>query len=103
MSSGTLANAVESGSVAAGNEETGELGHSAADIVLIPAFKGVLFVINLVKSYSPVDALSTGRMITWGELASAFIKMVLIIGGSFAVMGIFFFNRRELATAQGTQ
>jgi hypothetical protein len=103
LSSGTLANAVESGSVAAGNEETGELGHSAADIVLIPAFKGVLFVINLVKSYSPVDALSTGRMITWGELASAFIKMVLIIGGSFAVMGIFFFNRRELATAQGTQ
>jgi hypothetical protein len=98
-----LADAVDAGSVAAGNEETGEAGHSAADVVLIPAFKGVLTVINLIKSYSPVEALSTGRSITWGELGSAFARIVLIIGGVFALAGMFFFNRRELATAQGTQ
>ena len=40
LSSGTLADAVESGSVAGGNEETGVVGHSGADVVLIPAFKG---------------------------------------------------------------
>src|SRR5882757_9417171 len=60
MSSGTLSESVESGSVAAGNEETGQAGHSVMDSVLIPAFKGVLSVISLVKSFSPVDALSTG-------------------------------------------
>ena len=103
LSSGTLAESVESGSVAAGNEETGQAGYSIADIVLIPAFKGVLAVISLVKNYSPIDALSSGRSITWGELGSAFAQIVILVGGAFAVAGILLFNRRELATAQGTQ
>ena len=103
LSSGMLADAVDSGSVAAGNEETGQAGHSIADSVLIPAFKGVLAVISLVKNYSPIEALSSGRCITWGELGLAFAQIVLLVGGVFAVAGIFFFNRRELATAQGTQ
>ncbi len=103
MASGTLADAIDSGSVAAGNEETGQAGHSAADVVLIPAFKAMLSVIRLVQNYSPIDALSTGRSITWLELGSAFAQIVLLIGGIFAVAGIVFFNRRELATAQGTQ
>jgi len=67
MSSGTLSDAVESGTVAGGNEETGVMGHSAADMVLIPMFKGMLHVIKLVQSFSPIDALSSGRAITWGE------------------------------------
>ena len=52
---------IDSGSVAAGNEETGVAGHSVADVVLIPAFKGMLAVINLVQNFSPIDSLSTGR------------------------------------------
>ena len=103
FSSGTLAESVQSGSVAAGNEETGQAGHSVMDVVLIPAFKGVLAVISLVKNYSPIEALSSGRNITWGELAMAFAQVVVLVGGFFAVAGIAFFNRRELATAQGTQ
>ena len=103
LSSSTLAESVESGSVVAGNEETGQSGHSAADLVLIPAFKGMLAVISLVKNYSPIDALSSGRSITWGELAAAFAQVVLLVGGIFAAAGIIFFNRRELAAAQGTQ
>ena len=103
FSSGTLADAIDSGSVAAGNEETGQGGHSVLDVVLIPAFKGVLTVISLVKSYSPVDSLSNGRSITWGELSLAFAQVVLLVGGIFSAAGIFFFSRRELATAQGTQ
>jgi hypothetical protein len=102
LSSGMLADAVDSGSVAAGNEETGQAGHSVMDIVLIPLFKSLLQVIKLVQGYSPVDSLSTGRSITWGELGLAFTQIVLLIGGIFAVTGIIFFNRRELATAQGT-
>ncbi len=103
FSSGTLAESVDSGTVAAGNEETGQLGHSIMDVVLIPAFKGVLAVVNLAKSFSPIDALSSGRSITWSELGLAFAQIVLLLGGFFAAAGIIFFNRRELATAQGTQ
>jgi hypothetical protein len=103
LSSGTLASSVESGSVAAGDEEAGTAGYSPVDFILIPAFKGVLAVIQLVESFSPIDSLSSGRSITWGELATSFAQVVVLIGGAFALLGIIFFNRRELATAQGTQ
>jgi len=47
--------------------------------------------------------MDAGRSITWGELGLAFTQVVLLLGGLFAVAGIICFNRRELATAQGTQ
>ncbi len=103
LSSGTLADAVESGTVVGGNEETGVMGHSGADLVLIPMFKGILSVTRLVENFSPIDSLSTGRAITWGELGLAFSQIVLLIGGFFALAGIGLFHRRELAAAQGTQ
>jgi len=103
LSSGTLSDAVDSGTVAAGNEEKGIAGHSVADVVLIPAFKGILSVVQLVQNYSPIDALSTGRSVSWTELGTAFVQIVLVLGGFFALFGIICFNRRELATTQGTQ
>src|SRR5208282_6359266 len=103
FSSGTLADAVESGTVVGGNEETGVMGHSAADAVLIPVFKAMLTATRLVQNFSPIDSLSTGRVITWGELGLAFSQIVLLIGGIFTLAGIVLFHRRELATAQGTQ
>ena len=103
LSSGTLAETVASGTVAAGDAETGAPGHSVVDVVFIPAFKGVLGVIKLVVSFSPVDSLSSGREITWGELGAAFGQIVLLLGGVAGIIGMVLFNRRELATAQGNQ
>ena len=103
LSGGTLADTVENGTVGVGNEEKGIAGHSVADGVLIPMFKGMLVVINLSEKFSPIDALSTGRSIPWSELGAAFGQIVLLIGGIIAVVGIILFNRRELATAQGNQ
>ncbi len=40
LSSGTLAESVQSGSVAAGNEETGVAGHSVADVGLDSGVQG---------------------------------------------------------------
>jgi hypothetical protein len=101
LSSGTLAEAVDAGTVVGGNGETGVMGHSLLDMVLIPLFKAFLTVINLVKAFSPVDALSSGRSISWTELGTAFGQIVLLLGGIIGGIGILFFNRRELATAQG--
>jgi hypothetical protein len=103
LSSGTLVDAVESGTVGVGDEEKGIAGHSAADVVLIPLFKGILAVVNLTKNVSPIDLLSTGRAISWGDLGMAFGQIVLLLGGIIAIIGIALFNRRELATAQGNQ
>ena len=103
LSSGTLAEAVDAGTVVGGNGETGVMGHSPVDMVLIPLFKAFLTVINLVKFFSPVDALSSGRSISWTELGTAFGQIVLLLGGIIGGIGILLFNRRELATAQGNQ
>jgi hypothetical protein len=103
LSSGTLADAVDSGTVVGGNEETGVMGHSGADVILIPLFKGLLVLTQLAKNFSPIDALSTGRSIPWSELGLAFGQIVFLLGGIFGIVGIVCFNRRELATAQGNQ
>jgi hypothetical protein len=103
LSSGTLAEAVEAGTVASGNSETGIMGHSGADMVLIPFYNGILAVTGLMKNFSPIDSLSTGRSIPWSELGAAFGQIVLLLGGVISLFGIILFSRRELATAQGTQ
>ncbi|HXU75016.1 MAG TPA: hypothetical protein VN794_00535 [Methylomirabilota bacterium] len=103
LSSGTLANAVSEGTLGGYNAEKGTPGHTAVDTVAIPVFQGVLAVINLAKQFSPIESLSSGRSITWGQLALAFSQIVLLLGGVFAVIGVAAFSRRELATAQGTQ
>ncbi len=52
------------------DEEHGAAGHSPLDSVVIPVFRAVLQVINLVKEFSPIDSLSTGRSITWGAVGT---------------------------------
>jgi hypothetical protein len=101
FSSSTMANAVSEGTIAGYSEESSTSGHSPLDVVVIPAFRGLLSVISLAKDFSPVDALSTGRSITWTQLARAFAQIVLLLGGIIGLTGIIIFNRRELATAQG--
>ncbi len=103
LSSGTLSNVVSDGTIMGYNEEKGTKGHSAVDNVMVPAFRGILEVINLVQGFSPIDSLTTGRLITWAQLGLAVSQIVLLMGGIVGVSGILIFNRRELATAQGTQ
>jgi ABC-type transport system involved in multi-copper enzyme maturation permease subunit len=103
LSSGTIANAVEEGTIANYNAEKGVKGFTPADLVVIPAFRAVLKTVHLATNFSPIDSLSTGRSITWTQLGQAFGQIVLFLGGILGLLGIIFFNRRELATAQGTQ
>jgi hypothetical protein len=103
LSSGTLTNVVSDGTIMGYNEEKGTKGHSPLDNVAVPIFRGMLNVINLVQQYSPIDSLTTGRSITWEQLGMAFSQIVLLLGGLIGLTGIFIFQRRELATAQGTQ
>ena len=100
LSSGTIANTVSEGTLGGFNSETSTMGHTSADFIAIPVFKVVLTVINLAKDFSPIDALSTGRSVSWGELSRAFAQIVLLLSGLLGLFGIFVFNRRELATAQ---
>jgi hypothetical protein len=101
LSSGTLSTVVEQGTITGFDSAKSAYGHSPVDVVMVPVFHGALKIVSLVEGFSPVDSLSTGRSITWGQLGMAALQIVLLLGGFFCVMGILFFSRRELATAQG--
>src|SRR6185437_13859954 len=100
LSSGTLAGVVSEGTID-GSAQADKTTVAVLDTVIVPTFRVALRIIDLARDYSPIDSLSTGRSITWAELGMAFARIVLLLGGIFAVFGIFVFNRRELATAQG--
>jgi hypothetical protein len=100
LSSGTLAGVVEDGTVTALNHETGQ-GGAWIDVVLIPVFRGILGVVNFVEAFAPVDRLSAGRSITWGDLGLAWFQVVAVLGGVCAAAGITCLSRRELALPSG--
>jgi hypothetical protein len=101
-SSNLLASTIEEGGLGNYNAEKGGHTNTPVDWLVIPVFKGALNLINLAKEFSPIDNLSTGRSIPWSQLGRAFAQVVLLLGGIFALGGVFIFSRRELATAQGT-
>jgi ABC-type transport system involved in multi-copper enzyme maturation permease subunit len=102
LSSGTVGTVVEQGTIMGFDSTKSAFGHTPADYILVPIFRGALKIINLVETFSPIDYLSSGRSITWGDLGLAIVQIVVLLGGFFCVLGIIFFTRRELATAQGT-
>jgi hypothetical protein len=99
FSSGTLAETVELGSVTTGTTPTPQT-INLTDLIFIPIFKGMLMVLGVVDRFSPISDLSAGRSVSWSELGIAFLQIVVLAGGLFAVIGIFMFHRRELAAAQ---
>jgi hypothetical protein len=101
LSSSTLSVAIEQGTIGGWNAEKGTVAHTPVDGIIIPAFRGMLGLINMAMNFSPIDALSSGRSITWGQLALAFGEVVLLLGGILACFGMAVFHRRELAAAQG--
>ena len=73
----------------------------AIDSVVVPVFSGILNVKDALVSMSPVESLSSGRSITFGELIGAFIKSVVLTGGFIGVIGMILFQKRELAATAG--
>ncbi len=103
LMSGTVANVVKDGTFGSTNHDTGvpEGVLGAVDFIMVPIFRGADALLTMVNSFSPIDSLSTGRSVTWTMLLQAVLQIWVLIGGFFAVVGIFAFTRRELATAQG--
>ena len=102
FSSGTMADVVEMGTVL-GVSHQGAAVRLPVDAVVVRVFKSILWLGNQVKQFSPIDALSVGRSISWQQLGLAFGLIVVLFGGIIGSIGAVIFSRRELATAQGTQ
>ena len=101
FSTGTMKYVIETGSIFNVNPQTGKvMSPTLFDVATVLFFKTLLFLVNLVRGFSPIDLLSTGRSVTWGMLFRAIGQIVVLLGGIFALIGIVVFSRRELATAQ---
>jgi hypothetical protein len=93
---------LEQGTIGEVNHETGVAdAPMLLDRVALPFFQMLFALINLVRGFSPIDSLSTGRSITWGDLTLAFLQIGILLSGLLSLLGIVIFTRRELATAQG--
>lgn len=101
MCSGTISLVLEQGTVFEVNHDTGVADKTTlVDRVALPIFRVMLHLINMVKGFSPIDSLSTGRSISWGQLALAFTQICVVMGGILCASGMIIFDRRELASAQ---
>jgi hypothetical protein len=102
MSSGTISLILEQGTIFEVNHETGLADkQTLLDHLAMRIFRALLNFINLVRGFSPIDSLSTGRSVSWTELSTAFVQICIVLCGILAAIGISIFTRRELATAQG--
>jgi hypothetical protein len=101
FSTGTMRQVIEQGTLREVDHDTGLVAKANLfDDATVMVFRGALATINLVRDFSPVEALSTGRYIGWDTVVKAVAQIVLLVGGVFALSGIIIFTRRELATAQ---
>lgn len=98
LSSSTLKQVVEQGGIIGVNTETGTITEpTLLNQASVIVYGSAYWVLNQVSSFSPVDALSTGRSVTWSDLARAFIVVVGIAGGSLGAAGMIILTRREIA------
>jgi hypothetical protein len=102
FSTSTMKTVIEQGTIREVDHDTGRVaGENLFDAASVAVFKAMLWTVNLVRGFSPIDSLSTGRTIPWTQLLQAFLQIVLGVGGLFAAIGMSVLTRRELATAQG--
>ena len=99
LGSTMVTNVVKEGSYLGG--VAGSFNPTILDKMMLGVFKVLMFLTNLVLDFSPIDALSTGRSVTWTMLGNATFQILIVVCGFLGGFGIFVFSRRELATAQG--
>ncbi len=102
LSSGVMESVVREGTVTGVNHETGQAVGSLVDLVIVPLFRLMLQGIKLVKEFSPIDSLSSGRSVSWWQLLRAFGQIGLLATGMLSLIGVGLFYRRELASVQQT-
>ncbi len=75
----------------------GKKDTSYIDKVAVPVFKVMVTVVKPIKEYSPIEKLTEGRSITWGELMRAYGYIWGLSGLVLGVLGSFILSNRQLA------
>jgi hypothetical protein len=62
-------------------------------------YRGVFLMVPEILKYSPVNLIATGNDVSWNLISRAFFVLFLFKAGLVGLVGWYFFNRKELATA----
>ncbi len=100
LSGDTFGSVLEDGTLLGVDHETGVANSRTLDGIALPVYGALHGITQSLQSVSPIELLSAGRTITWRQLAVAVSRIVLLAGGVTAMLGVFIFNRRELAREQ---
>jgi len=101
LSGGLLNSIVEQRTIGGINHDTGERYTRHIDPIMMPLFQVMNYGVSMAKGTSPISRLSQGRSVSWQSVFSCFARQVVVAGGFLAGLGIFLFNRRELAALSG--
>ncbi len=93
---GLMQDVVEDGTVMQTYTE-GQRDSSIVDTYAVWSFKAMIAAIKPVKDYSPIEKLTEGRSITWGELLRAYGYIWGLSGLTLGVLGSCILSRRQLA------
>jgi hypothetical protein len=98
LSSGTLKQVVEQGGIIGVNSESGTITEpTLINKASVVVYGNAYWVLNQVSSFSPVDALATGRSVTWLDLGRAIFVVIGITAGGIGIAGMIILTRREIA------
>jgi hypothetical protein len=95
-SGGTLAEVVQEGTVFGVDHDHPASAPHQLDRIALPVFKLLHSAVHAVVSVSPLGDLGLGRAVGWDRVSAAFLHVVLLTGGAFALAGIAGFQRRQL-------
>ena len=75
----------------------GKRDKSIIDKGAVPALKVIVALVKPIKNYSPIEKLTEGRSITWGELLRAYGYIWGLSGLALGVLGSFILSKRQMA------
>lgn len=99
-SGGAFAESAAEGTVFGVDHETGERVAPGWDRLTLPVARALAVITGWVGGFTPVESLTAGRSVGWGELARAVFQILLTTGAVVALAGVALLHRRELALAQ---
>ncbi len=101
LSGGTLKQVIDQGGIIGVSSETGTVTQpTLLNQASIKVYGVIKWTLDQITGADPIDALSTGRNLTWSRIVLAIFEIVGVGAGFFAALGIWIFTRRELAAPQ---
>ena len=102
LSGGMFSDVVQDGTYWGFDTDTGRPQSPVLDWFFVPIFRAASFIVNHVSPFSPIDALASGRSISWEQLGLAVAEIPVLAGGIFAAIGAVTLTRRQLGQSSNT-